>query len=102
MEADVPSGRHASIEGPEAGVKALLELGGIVDPAKEKARLLARAAKVRQDLAKAQSKLSKESFVAKAPAEIVNEERRRVAVAETLLADLARQYRERVGEELPA
>lgn len=100
-EADLPAGRYISIEGPEAGVKAMLELGGIVDPEKEKARLLGRAARVRKDLVKAQAKLSKESFVKKAPPEIVNEERRRVATAESVLKDLARQYRERIGEELP-
>jgi valyl-tRNA synthetase len=79
----------------------LLALGGIVDPEKEKTRLLARAGKVRQELNKARGKLANEAFVARAPVEIVEEERRRVAVAEAALEDLERQYRERVGEELP-
>ncbi len=100
-EPDVPAGRYATLPAPGAGVKALLALGGIVDPEKEKTRLLARAGKVRQELNKARGKLANEAFVARAPVEIVEEERRRVAVAEAALEDLERQYRERVGEELP-
>lgn len=100
-EASVPPGRHASIEVPEAGVRALLELGGIVDPEKERARLLAKAAKVGRDLQKARTKLSNQSFVSRAPAAVVDEERRRLSAYEALWADLQRQYRERVGEELP-
>ena len=100
-EADVPAGRHASIEVPGAGVTALLDLTDLVDVEKEKSRLLSRAAKARQEWARSQAKLGKESFVARAPAEVVEEERNRLAQAEAALADISRRYRERVGEELP-
>lgn len=99
---DIPAGRYATVDVSSAGVKAFLELGGLVDIEKEKKRLLAQVAKVRKDLERARQKLANESFVAKAPKEVVEEERRRVAVAEQLLADLAAQYRDRVGEDLPA
>ena len=99
-ESGVPSGRYATVDAPDKGVSALLELSGLVDIDKEKARLLGRAARIRKDLERARAKLANESFVSKAPQEIVDEERRRAAEAERMLADIVRQYRERVGQEL--
>ena len=95
---EAPPGRFATIEGP--GVTALLDLAGVVDVEKERARLLAKAEKARAEVARAEAKLSKESFVAKAPVEVVEQERERLLGAQAVLADVARLYRERLGEDL--
>lgn len=95
-----PGGRFASVQGG-AGVRALLALEGVVDVERERVRLLGRAEKARVEAEKAAKKLGNEGFVKKAPAEVVEEERSRLAGAEALLEELRRQYRERIGEELP-
>ena len=97
---ELPAGRHATVEA--AGIKALLDLTGLVDVQKERARLVSRAKKARVELAKAEGKLGSQGFLAKAPAEVVQEERERKKRAGTLLEEIARQFRERLGEELPA
>lgn len=100
MEAEVPAGSYTSVDAP--GLKALLPLEGLVDVEKERARLLARAQKARSEIALANGKLGNEGFVAKAPPEVVGQMRERLAGSEQLLADTAREYRERVGEDLPS
>jgi valyl-tRNA synthetase len=92
-------GRNASVEGP--GVKALLVLEGLVDVERERQRLLAKARKAQGEAAKAKNKLSNPHFLAKAPASVVEEEQARLALAEEVLAEVRRQYRERIGVELP-
>jgi valyl-tRNA synthetase len=96
---EVPAGRHASVEGP--GLKALLDLEGLVDLARERERLLSKAKKAQVDLSKARNKLENPGFLAKAPEAVVAEEREKLATAERILEDVRRQYRERVGEEMP-
>ena len=97
---EVPSGRHATVEVP--GITVLLDLTGLVDVQKERARLLSRAKKARVELAKAEGKLRSQGFLAKAPAEVVQEERERKDRADAVLEEIARQFRERLGEDLPA
>ncbi len=94
-----PSGRSASI--PAAGVRALLDLEGLVDVERERERLVAKAKKATVEAGKAGAKLANPGFVAKAPEEVVTEERDRLAAAEWLLDEVRRQYRERIGEEMP-
>ncbi len=95
---EVPPGRYTSIQAP--GLKVLLPLEGLVDVDKERARLLARAAKAQSDIDRARSKLGNKGFVANAPAEVVAEMRERLEAGERLLAEAERQYRERLGEEM--
>lgn len=95
----MPEGRFASVNGP--GVRALLDLEGLVDVEKERVRLVNKAQKAHTEIMKSRGKLNNEGFVAKAPTEVVAEERERLAVAEGSLVEAQTQYRERVGGELP-
>jgi valyl-tRNA synthetase len=98
-EQAAPTGRYASVQGP--GVKALLDLEGLVDVERERVRLVSKAQKANAEAAKSRAKLGNQGFVAKAPAEVVAEEQARLAGAEAVLAEAQVQYRERVGGELP-
>ena len=94
-----PQGRFASVEGP--GVKAMLDLEGLVDVEREAERLVGKARKAQARLRKARAKLGNQGFVAKAPEAVVAEERARLAAAEAALAEVRRHYEERVGGRLP-
>jgi valyl-tRNA synthetase len=52
---------------------------GLIDPGKEKERLASKRAKLAEDLRKAEAKLSNEGFVARAPADVVERERAKLA-----------------------
>jgi valyl-tRNA synthetase len=95
----VPAGRFATVQGP--GVKALLDLEGLVDMERERGRLVAKAQKAHVEGVKARNKLENQSFLAKAPADVVAEERARLVAAEAVLEEARLQYRERIGGELP-
>jgi valyl-tRNA synthetase len=97
---DALTGRYASVSAQ--GVRALLDLEGLVDVERERARLVSKAAKAAGEAAKARAKLENEGFLAKAPVEVVAEERTRLAFAEAVLSETRNQYRERIGGELPA
>jgi valyl-tRNA synthetase len=78
-------------------LRILVPLAGLIDVQAEIGRLDKKLAKVRQELAKCQGKLGNEKFVAGAPAEVVAQERARLAdftrEAEALDAQLARMRR---------
>ncbi len=59
------------------GVTVLVPLEGLVDPAKEKERVARELGKVDKDLVLIIKKLSNESFVSRAPADVVAKERER-------------------------
>jgi len=92
-------GRFASIEGP--GVKAMLDLEGLVDVQREADRLVGKARKAHVEASKARAKLENQGFVAKAPEAVVAEERARLAAAEAAFSEVRRHYEERVGGRLP-
>ena len=54
-------------------------LAGAIDSAKERVRLESRRKKAEEDLRKTEARLSNESFVGKAPAEVVEKERQKLA-----------------------
>ncbi|HXQ64135.1 MAG TPA: valine--tRNA ligase [Steroidobacteraceae bacterium] len=60
-------------------LRILLPMAGLIDVGAESARLAKRIAKLRQDVAKAEAKLGNSSFVANAPAAVVEQERARLA-----------------------
>jgi valyl-tRNA synthetase len=94
-----PRGRFASVEAP--GVKALFDLEGLVDLERERERLISKAKKAAGEVVKAEAKLNNEGFRTKAPRSVVEEERTRLAGAKSVLAEVTRQYEERIGGELP-
>ncbi len=61
------------------------------DPDAELARLAKRKVKVRQELAKAEGKLANQNFVANAPAEVVEQERTRIANFKAEIEQLGEQ-----------
>jgi valyl-tRNA synthetase len=67
-----------------------------IDVAAEKVRISKEALRVRGELAKATGKLSNEAFVAKAPAAVIEQERKRIAEFAALLEKLEAQ-RQRLG-----
>ena len=88
---------EASRNAPVLVVGALrLALKVEVDVAAESARLDKEIARLEGEIAKAQGKLASESFVARAPAAVVEQERQRVAEF-TQTLDRVRQQRARLG-----
>jgi valyl-tRNA synthetase len=66
--------------------EVILPLEGLIDKAAEKARLLKSRVELDGQLASARRKLENESFVARAPAEVVAQQRAR---AEELVSQIA-------------
>jgi valyl-tRNA synthetase len=73
------------------GMRALVPMAGLIDPAAEIARLDKRIQKTRDEIRKATGKLANENFVRNAPAEVVAQERGRIADFERVLASLEEQ-----------
>ena len=76
---------------------AALPLAGIIDAAAEEARLAKDTAKTEAEIAKSEAKLGNEQFVSKAPEEVVEEMRERLADLKATLEKLA-AARRRVAE----
>ncbi len=70
---------------------AQVSLAGLIDVAAELARLRKERDRAEADMARSQGKLANDSFVAKAPADVVQGERDRVADLERSIADLDAQ-----------
>jgi valyl-tRNA synthetase len=60
----------------------ILPVAGLIDVAKEKARLTKELSKVEGDIAKIEKKLGNADFVVKAPPEVIEEQRERLAEAQ--------------------
>jgi len=76
------------------GAQVLIALAGVLDPEVERARLSKRLAEIEAEARQVNAKLANESFVAKAPADVVQKERRRLAGLEEETASLAAQLDE--------
>ena len=68
---------------PETAVAQVVEdmelyVQGVIDPEKERERLLARRKKLVEDAQKAEAKLGNEGFVGRAPADVVDKERQKL------------------------
>jgi valyl-tRNA synthetase len=77
------SGANAkgTVQAVGAGATFVLHLGDVVDLAGEKTRLAKEIAKLEADLAKLATKLANPGFLAKAKAEVIDEQREREADA---------------------
>ena len=73
--------------------RAQVDLAGLIDVAAETARLSKELSRVEDDLAKVEGKLANDSFVERAPAEVVELQRAR----RTELGGVIEQLRERIG-----
>jgi valyl-tRNA synthetase len=69
----------------------LVPMAGLIEPASELQRLDKRLKKIEQELTKSRGKLANDSFVSSAPAEVVAQERARLAERERERAALLRQ-----------
>ena len=78
----------------DAGIEAAVRLGDVVDLDVERRRLTRKLEELQGDIARAEKKLENERFLAKAPADVVDKERRKL--------DEARLTRERVEAQLKA
>ncbi len=70
------------------GVEAVIPLSSLIDPEKEKARILKEIDRLNGDIQRAGGKLSNQGFLAKAPESVINEERVKLATAEEMLEKL--------------
>ena len=69
----------------------MVPLAGLIDVAAERQRLDKELEKLTKELKRIQGKLGNESFVAKAPAEVVAKEQHKAADIETALGTLNEQ-----------
>jgi valyl-tRNA synthetase len=76
--AEAPSEAHATIVGGD-GVEVYLPLAGMVDLDRERARLTAELEAAQSEVARLEKVLSNEQFVAKAPPQVVQRERDKLA-----------------------
>jgi len=81
----------AAAAGIVGELKLLIPLAGLIDVGAEKQRLEKEIKRVDGEIAKCNAKLGKESFVASAPAAIVEQEKQRLADFTALLAALREQ-----------
>ncbi len=85
LDDEAPKGAAAAILGD---IRVYLPLAGLIDKDKEKARLEGEKEKTEKEIARLTGKLNNEGFVAKAPAEVVEKERVKLADAEKKLVGL--------------
>ena len=89
---NAPKGSAQAVLG-EATI--ILPLADVIDLAAERARLQKEAQKLRQEIEKLDAKLADEGFTAKAPEEVVDEQKERLAVARLTL-ERVREAEERL------
>jgi valyl-tRNA synthetase len=88
--ADAPAAIPAgSVQLVLDGATAILPLAGVIDLAQERDRLQREIGKIDDEIAKAEKKLGNESFVAKAPPEVVEEQKERLEEGRALRSKLA-------------
>jgi valyl-tRNA synthetase len=72
-------------------MRVLIPLAGLIDLGAEKARLAKEIARIESEIKKCENKLGNANFVANAPAEVVEQERQRIADWSTQLTALREQ-----------
>ncbi len=89
IEVDAAATRQGAVQIVVDEATVVLPLAGVIDVAQEKARLAKEVAKTTDEIAKFEKKLANAQFVAKAPPEVVEEQRQRMADAEQARAKLS-------------
>ncbi|WP_157901957.1 class I tRNA ligase family protein, partial [Streptomyces kanasensis] len=84
-------GFHATASLPVAGATVALDLSGTIDVAAERKRLAKDLAAAEKERAQAQAKLGNEAFLAKAPDQVVEKIRTRLAQADEDIARIGNQ-----------
>ena len=77
-------------------MQVLVPMAGLIDKAAELARLDKEIQRLQGEVQRVGGKLANEGFVAKAPAEVLDKERAKLAEAEAALAKLVEQ-REKIA-----
>ena len=72
-------------------MQQLIPLAGLIDKDAERARLQKNIDKLEQEGARLSAKLGNENFVARAPREVVDKEKEKLADSESALASLRAQ-----------
>lgn len=90
-EPPTQKGDWAIIPIAQPPIELRVSVRGLIDPAAERARLDKEIEKTREEIARLDRKLSQESFLAKAPAELVAAERHKRSEFEAKLAKLQSQ-----------
>ena len=72
-------------------MRLLIPLAGLIDKAAEQARLQKNIQKLEQETVRLNGKLGNENFVARAPQDVVDKEKEKLADAESALASLRAQ-----------
>ncbi len=72
-------------------LKVMVPLAGLIDVGAERTRLQKEVDRLKKDLSRIEDKLGNESFIAKAPADVVSKERQKAEGARAALAVLAEQ-----------
>ncbi|QAU23644.1 valine--tRNA ligase [Dyella sp. M7H15-1] len=85
--ADEPAAAAAVV----GSMRVLIPLAGLIDLGAEKARLAKEIGKIESEIKKCENKLGNANFVANAPAEVVTQERQRIADWGTQLTTLREQ-----------
>ena len=88
-DADTPPESAMALVGE---MRLLIPLAGLIDKDAELARLAKEIAKLEKNLEQSETRLNNESFVARAPAEVVDKERARVAEMRNALQELQAQH----------
>jgi valyl-tRNA synthetase len=76
------------------GIEVAVRLGDVIDVTVERTRLEKEIDRLRDDMARAERKLGNEEFVGKAPASVVEKERRKLAEASEALSKLESRLRD--------
>jgi valyl-tRNA synthetase len=79
MVDELPVAKHVAKAALPSGVDLVVPLEGLIDVAAEKTRLGRDLAKARKEMESLEKKLGNKSFIEKAPAEVVEEQRTRLA-----------------------
>ena len=86
LDADTPKG---SVQAVHDEATIVLPLAGVIDVDEEKKRLEREVQKTQDEIAKIDKKLGDDRFLSKAPAEVIEEQRRRRTEAEQTLRRLS-------------